>query len=292
MLKVFISWSKPRGRAVAEALRDWLPTVIQSVMPWMSAADIDAGARWLQDIMTELQETDFGIICLTPENRDAPWLNFEAGALAKSIDHSRVCPYLLDLEGNQVTGPLAQYQATEASKEGTRKLVLGINRALGSEALPDERLIKTFNKFWPDLEEKLAAIVVPEEAPSPRRSQEEMITEILELVRAEARGSKEFPYIKINPLDELIVPRKTNIKYRRDHLKGELRAEIFELENRGGYKSLLSNDDGFSSTKLYGLLPEAKLGCDQTIQLLKPHNCDEAGCEVWKTLLGIFSVPY
>ena len=44
--KVFISWSLPRSKAVAEALHDWLPIVVPSIETWMSAADFDKGAKW------------------------------------------------------------------------------------------------------------------------------------------------------------------------------------------------------------------------------------------------------
>jgi hypothetical protein len=59
-LKIFISWSGPRSLAVAEALRDWLPNVIQMVEPWLSASDIDKGAKWRQSINGELEKSDFG----------------------------------------------------------------------------------------------------------------------------------------------------------------------------------------------------------------------------------------
>src|SRR5688572_24049156 len=88
-LRVFISWSGARSKAIAEALRGWVPRVLQSVHPWMSGEDIYAGARWLAEIQAQLSQTGVGIICVTPENQHSPWLNFEGGALSKTLPESR-----------------------------------------------------------------------------------------------------------------------------------------------------------------------------------------------------------
>jgi len=71
-MKVFISWSGPRARAAAHKLREWLPDVIDSIEPWMSAEDIDAATRWGNEVTNKLAETRCGIICLTAENQTAP----------------------------------------------------------------------------------------------------------------------------------------------------------------------------------------------------------------------------
>jgi TIR domain len=93
-MDVFISWSGERSKYVAECLRVWFKQVIQMVKPWMSSEDILAGARWNGEIARHLSETKFGVICVTPENLvSAPWLTFEAGAIAKTIDERIfVCP--------------------------------------------------------------------------------------------------------------------------------------------------------------------------------------------------------
>jgi hypothetical protein len=49
-----------------EALRGWLPTVLQAVKPYMSKQANEAGVRWEVIVCTELNATDFGLICLTP----------------------------------------------------------------------------------------------------------------------------------------------------------------------------------------------------------------------------------
>jgi hypothetical protein len=86
----------------------------------MSSEDIEAGTRWGSHVTTELSVTRFGIICLTPENQTAPWLLFEAGALAKTIENTYVVPYLIDLELAEIQhGPLNQFQAKRANKTVT-----------------------------------------------------------------------------------------------------------------------------------------------------------------------------
>lgn len=64
----------------------------------MSEHDIDKGTRNIPAIARNLDETQFGIICLTPENLNAAWLLFEAGALSKIQYDSRVWTFLYELE--------------------------------------------------------------------------------------------------------------------------------------------------------------------------------------------------
>ena len=73
-MKVFITWSGPTSKAVALALREFIPTVAQSVDAFMSDTDVEKGSRWAVDIATELDEAAVGIICLTPDNLLAPWI--------------------------------------------------------------------------------------------------------------------------------------------------------------------------------------------------------------------------
>ena len=89
-MRVFISWSGTKSRLLAEALRDWIPYVLPSAEPWMSATDIVPGARWSIEIASQLDTANVGIICLTPENIDAPWIMFEAGALSKTLSRALV----------------------------------------------------------------------------------------------------------------------------------------------------------------------------------------------------------
>jgi hypothetical protein len=92
--------------------------VVQHVEPWMSEEDIPTGTRWNDQVATELERTNFGIICLTRANQERPWLLFEAGALAKSVKVSRVVPLCIDLLPADITGPLATFQAISMNEDG------------------------------------------------------------------------------------------------------------------------------------------------------------------------------
>lgn len=106
---------------------------------------------------TELEASQFGILCLTPENLDSPWLLFEAGSISKMVEDSHVVPFLLGLRPADVTFPLAQFQSVEATESGTLKLFRAINAAR-DEPMTDERLERIFNRWWPDLKDKLDQI--------------------------------------------------------------------------------------------------------------------------------------
>jgi hypothetical protein len=187
-MKVFISWSGAKSRTVAESLRRWIPDIIQSVEPWMSGADIDAGARWSRNIEQQLSNTNFGILCLTRNNLTAPWILFEAGALAKTIDDTFVCPYLIDLNPTEIPpGPLTQFQAKRANEADTWELILTINKVLKEGALPEEKLKRTFERWWPDLEIILNTLPDEDDTGKAHRTADSMLEEMLELTREISR---------------------------------------------------------------------------------------------------------
>ena len=189
-MRVFISWSGARSREIALALREWLPRVIQSVEPWISAADIDAGAGWADDLQRQLAETNFAILCLTPENLREPWILFEAGAISKSIEKSRVCPYLFQLQPNDVKWPLARFFGELVNREGTWKIVQSMNKQMKSP-LSEKMLEETFNLWWPKLKERLEGVSASAPEAEPKRDSADLLGEVLELVRSTARSQTE-----------------------------------------------------------------------------------------------------
>ncbi len=187
---VFISWSGKRSRAAAIALREWLPKVLSDLAPWMSEMDIPPGSRWSDQISNSLSGARFGILCLTPENLSSPWLLFEAGVLAKQLPEADVCPVLFDMEPSQLTGPLALFQALKANREDMWKLVCKLNQILSVPRQASE-LLNTFNGGWPEIENKFGALPSEEgDHQAPRRSDSELLAEILETVRAITRRDR------------------------------------------------------------------------------------------------------
>jgi hypothetical protein len=208
-MKLFISWSGTRSRAIAEALCNWIPDVIQACEPWISSKDIDPGARWSSDLAKELELTKFGIICLTSENLKSRWIHFEAGALSKILDDkTRVCPYLLELEPTDIDGPLVQFQAIRANEDDTLKLIYAINKAMGDEALSGERLNRAFIRNWPGLKSELKAISESDSADKePKRSDRDLIEEILRTVRYQSKQQ-----MLLDDEDPIIIPVSSNIE--------------------------------------------------------------------------------
>lgn len=182
-MKVFISWSGRQSQQIAASLRKWLPKVIQATIPWMSATDVEKGTRWADEISRELEESAIGIICVTRENIDSPWLLFEAGALSKLRSQAHVCTYLHGLNPADIFGPLAMFQATKAERADTFQLIQTMNRKLGPQARSETDLAETFEVWWPKLERELTSVNQGVANTQAIRSDRELLEEILTSVR-------------------------------------------------------------------------------------------------------------
>ncbi|MEP7222385.1 MAG: toll/interleukin-1 receptor domain-containing protein [Novosphingobium sp.] len=182
-MKIFISWSGERSLALAQALHGWLPLVLHYVDPWLSKSDIDAGQRWDDELSKTLNECNFGISCVTNDNLLAPWLLFEAGALAKSVDEGKLVPLLLGLDMKDLSGPLTRFQAKKTDKAGISEILTSINKA-SSTAIPDFRLNDLLDMAWDKLEEKIAAIPDAQLPVKAKRDQSEILEELVSGVRS------------------------------------------------------------------------------------------------------------
>jgi hypothetical protein len=172
--------------------------VLQAVEPFMSSGDILAGSRGERVIASELAETDFGIVCVTAENQREPWINFEAGALAK-LPQGHVVPIGIDLAPADIERPLGQFQARTISREDLREVVVSLNAAC-NPSISIEILDETFDRWWSDLEQGLQfARDLPQAAkPVVERSEDSKLDEVLETVRALASPAP----VRLSALDE------------------------------------------------------------------------------------------
>lgn len=147
-MKVFISWSGNTSHKIAQILRDWLPTVIHYIEPWVSSEDIKKGDRWSIELSKQLDETNFGIICVDSTNANSPWLNFEAGALSKSLENGKVFPVLFGIMPAELKGPISQFQVTSFEKEDFYRLIRNLNQTSTSVKIEPERLFRSFEIAW------------------------------------------------------------------------------------------------------------------------------------------------
>lgn len=182
-MRVFISWSGDRSKMVAESMRRWIGLVLQQAEPWMSGSDIVAGVRWSVDIAKELEESAVAVICLTSDNTSAPWVLYEVGALSHRLGNSLVIPYLFGIEPADIAGPLAMFQATTADRAGTLRLLSSINQKLGPLAVSESTLRETFDHMWPRLDRALDEVRAIAPSRHIERSQQDVVSEILSLVR-------------------------------------------------------------------------------------------------------------
>jgi hypothetical protein len=193
-MKAFMSWSGEKSHEVAIAFEEWIPCVIQAVDPWVSSKDIDRGSIWFNEILIQLKDTNFGIVFLTKDNQDKPWLLFESGALSKGLTENRICTVLVDLNVKDIDSgsPFRHVNHTSLEKRSVLALVKTINKHLDSGQVPENRLEKSFNALWEDLNDKIKTIL--ESLPTsktPPKEDNDVLNDILEnVLRIERKVSR------------------------------------------------------------------------------------------------------
>lgn len=154
-VKVFISWSGETSRKVANALRNWLPQVLQTVEPWLAAADLKPGERVAESMTSNMASASAMILCVTRRNVGSSWVEFEADRAASL--GIPVVPICIDLPMSDLGGALLQYQTFTLDRDGTRRLTSALNSVSGSPLNPSA-LSKLLDIWVPKLVEELKGI--------------------------------------------------------------------------------------------------------------------------------------
>ncbi|WP_052261586.1 TIR domain-containing protein [Leisingera sp. ANG-M1] len=190
MTNVFISWSGELSKQFAEELRKWIPSVLQFAKPYFTPNDIEKGTKWSAEISQKLSETNVGIVCLTRENFERPWILFEAGALSKDLGKSKVCSVLFGMEPTDLSGPLTTFQTTSFERSDFKKLMSSINDEGGENKLDKDTFDNVFDMWWPHLEKSIKKIFESKDVEKKEdlRSDREILEEILSLTRISARN--------------------------------------------------------------------------------------------------------
>jgi len=160
--------------------------MVFSCAEWFLSQEIEKGSDCGDKISQALNDMDIGIVCLTRTNTEAPWILFEAGALSKNRDSSRVFTVLFGLTPADVKPPLGKFQHTEFNEEDIKRLVRSMN---GVHQTPyDQTVIDSVAAtWWPNLKKEVDSLKSTEEEGSsmPLRSDRELIEEILTTLRDE-----------------------------------------------------------------------------------------------------------
>lgn len=250
-MKVFISWSGNISHKVGMIFREWLPSVIQSLEPYVSSEDIDKGARWSSDIAKELENSTFGILCVTKDNLYAPWLSFEAGALSKTMDKSFVTPFLFDIKRSEVNGPILQFQSTVFEKDDIKKLMHTLNKACGENGISSSMLDKAFEVWYPTLESELNKLKECDENAIEIPSKEQMhSTEIIEEILELSRDNQK---LLRNP-DMKLIESIDGLKEQMDLISSRLVRNIDREERKMNRKYRVM----FMEELIHSILPECQ----------------------------------
>jgi hypothetical protein len=174
--KIFLSWSGNLSKSIAKILKERFPEIL-NIELFFSAEDISIGTRWSNVLHDELTKDNFGIILVTRENLNSPWLLFELGVLAGKKE-ARVCALYFNLDIKELPSPMEQFNNVKYSEEGMYELLGSVNEVLGSP-LNEGMLKKLFDQEWPIIQNKIQGVLESEDKTRMDKSQESKVDDAL-----------------------------------------------------------------------------------------------------------------
>jgi len=175
-VSVFICWSGARSHKLALAAEALLRTTLCLEKEDVFVSDrIDKGVAWFDAIVKHLETSKVGIVCLTAENVESPWLHFESGALALRLERdqdagaptkpltprNRLFTLLHGVTGAELKGPLGAYQATSTTELEMATMIQSIAQILGGPHLEAVTARETMNSAWEKFKKALDELAIP-----------------------------------------------------------------------------------------------------------------------------------
>ena len=140
----------------------------------MSTEAISAGDRWNDVITDALDDIDFGLLFVTEENKEKPWLLFEAGALAKNVSRSKVIPIIIDASELELSrSPLFAFQHVGMTKDGVSRVMRSIYKSLERPIISNSVLTTCIDKWWPELDDAYKKLEKPKPAKAKKKLTED-----------------------------------------------------------------------------------------------------------------------
>lgn len=163
--KIFISWSGINSKEIAVALKHSLEQEVFGAFPpadlqcFVSEEDIASGTDWWNKINSELKSCKMGIVCITKENLNAPWLYYEAGAMV--TESIQVIPLLIGCDFSALTNtPLNGKQAIDFyDSKRFFKMIQDIRSTMDYNFIPKKALDSVSETAYTDLRNVLEPVL-------------------------------------------------------------------------------------------------------------------------------------
>ena len=151
VMNLFIGWSGETSGKIAPILGKWLFRTFDKHISVVSPpSSIEKGSDWGESLNKMMNGADCGLLCVTEDNVNSPWLAYEAGILSRNAQ--LVVPLLFDVYSLSFDSPFLAFQPIPFDFDGMQKLTRKLNDLLGEDALPAEELEERFPARYPTLE--------------------------------------------------------------------------------------------------------------------------------------------